>query len=104
MDVGFTHVAFVVRELDKSIEFYERYAGMSVVHWRAPDVTDGRKVAWLSDHTRPFSLVLIQADKVTDTPLGHFGHLGVACADREDMDRKAGIDLDGKSLKMPEKL
>ena len=66
---------------------------MSVVHWRAPDVTDARKVAWLSDHTRPFSLVLIQADKVTDTPLGHFGHLGVACADREDMDRKAGIDL-----------
>ncbi len=88
IDVGFTHVAFVVRELDKSIAFYERYAGLSVVHRREPDVPDARKVAWLSDHTRPFALVLVQADKVTDTPLGHFGHLGVACADREEIDRK----------------
>jgi len=88
IDVGFTHVAFVVRELDKSISFYERYAGMSVIHRREPDVPDARKVAWLSDHTRPFALVLVQADNVTDTPLGQFGHLGVACADRDEIDRK----------------
>ena len=91
MDVGFTHVAFVVRELDNSIAFYERYAGMSVVHRRESDVPDARKVAWLSDHLRSFARVLIQADKVTDTPLGHFGHLGVACADREDIDRKTDM-------------
>lgn len=28
IDVGFTHVAFVVRDLERSIAFYERYAGM----------------------------------------------------------------------------
>ncbi|MDK9357545.1 VOC family protein [Lelliottia sp. V106_10] len=88
VDVGFTHVAFVVRDLDKSIDFYHRYAGMDVVHKREPDVQEARKVAWLSDRTRPFALVLVQADVVTDTPLGNFGHLGVACARIEKIDQK----------------
>lgn len=88
VDVGFTHVAFVVRNLDKSIDFYHRYAGMDVVRKREPDVPEARKVAWLSDRTRPFALVLVQADVVTDTPLGNFGHLGVACASIEEIDQK----------------
>lgn len=88
VDIGFTHVAFVVRDLDKSIDFYHRYAGMDVVHKRGPDVPEARKVAWLSDRTRPFALVLVQADVVTDTPLGSFGHLGVACASIEEIDQK----------------
>lgn len=91
IDVGFTHIAFVVRDLDKSIDFYRRYAGMEVIHLREPGVADARKVAWLSDHTRPFALVLVQADTVTDTPLGHFGHLGVACSSREEIDRKTTL-------------
>ncbi|MEB7499026.1 MULTISPECIES: VOC family protein [Leclercia] len=91
IDVGFTHVAFVVRDLEKSINFYSYYAGMEVVHRREPDLPDARKVAWLSDHTRPFALVLVQSDNVTDTPLGNFGHLGVACASREEIDKKTQI-------------
>lgn len=91
IDVGFTHVAFVVRDLEKSINFYSHYAGMEVVHRREPDLPDARKVAWLSDHTRPFALVLVQSDNVTDTPLGNFGHLGVACASREEIDKKTQI-------------
>lgn len=91
VDVGFTHVAFVVRDLDKSIDFYHRYAGMDVVHRREPDVPEARKVAWLSDRTRPFALVLVQADVVTDTPLGNFGHLGVACASIEEIDQKVDM-------------
>ncbi|HCM8032506.1 TPA: VOC family protein, partial [Klebsiella pneumoniae] len=67
IDVGFTHVAFVVRNLEKSIDFYSRYAGMEVVHRREPDLPEVRKVAWLSDRTRPFALVLVQVDAVTDT-------------------------------------
>lgn len=91
IDVGFTHVAFVVRDLEKSINFYSHYAGMEVVHRREPDLPDARKVVWLSDHTRPFALVLVQSDNVTDTPLGNFGHLGVACASREEIDKKTQI-------------
>ena len=92
IDVGFTHVAFVVRDLERSISFYERYAGMTVIHRREPDVPDARKVAWLSDRTRPFALVLVQADNVTDTPLGNFGHLGVAWARAEGVLRKEPVE------------
>jgi hypothetical protein len=76
---------------------------MSVVYRCEPDVPDDRKVAWLSDHTRPFGLVLVQSNKMTDTPLNHFDHLGVACADREENDRKTGRPLvEGVLRKEPE--
>ena len=104
-DVGFTHVALVVRDLDKSVYFYLRYASLSVIHSREPDVPDARKVAWLSDRTRPFALVLVQADNVTDTPLGRFGHLGVACACRHEIDLKTEIArAEGVLRKEPEDL
>lgn len=105
IDVGFTHVAFMVRDLEKSIAFYRRYAGMEIIHSREPDIPDARKVAWLSDHTRPFALVLVQADNVTDTPLGNFGHLGIACATREELDRKTEMaSAEGVLRKAPEEL
>ena len=91
IDVGFTHVAFVVRDLEKSIDFYSRYAGMEVVHSREPDLPEARKVAWLSDRIRPFALVLVQVDAVTDTTLGNFGHLGVACSSIEEIDNKVAM-------------
>ena len=105
IDVGFTHVAFMVRDLGKSLAFYRRYAGMDVIHSREPDLPTARKVAWLTDHTRPFALVLVQADTVTDTPLGHFGHLGIACATREEIDRKTAMAAkEGVLRKAPEDL
>lgn len=105
IDVGFTHVAFMVRDLEKSLAFYWRYAGMDVIHSREPDLPTARKVAWLTDHTRPFALVLVQADTVTDTPLGHFGHLGIACGTREEIDRKTAMAAkEGVLRKAPEDL
>ncbi len=105
IDVGFTHVAFMVRDLEKSLAFYRRYAGMDVIHSREPDLPTARTVAWLTDHTRPFALVLVQADTVTDTPLGHFGHLGIACATREEIDRKTAMAAkEGVLRKAPEDL
>ena len=37
-DLGLTHVAFSVRDLDASIAFYKAYARMSVVSRRADEV------------------------------------------------------------------
>ena len=62
VDVGFTHVAFTVRCLASSIDFYTRYTAMTVIHQREPNLPSARKVAWLSDRTRPFALVLVQSD------------------------------------------
>jgi len=89
-DLGLTHVAFAVRDVEKSIAFYERYAAMRVVH-RRRDATSGSVVAWVSDLTRPFVIVLIQADGLNDTPLGPFGHLGVACASWAEVDRLSSL-------------
>ncbi|MGP4882368.1 VOC family protein, partial [Klebsiella pneumoniae subsp. pneumoniae] len=46
VDVGFTHVAFTVRCLASSIDFYTRYTAMTVIHQREPDLPSARKVAW----------------------------------------------------------
>jgi catechol 2,3-dioxygenase-like lactoylglutathione lyase family enzyme len=91
IDSGFTHVAFMVRDLDRSIDFYTRYTAMQVIHQRSPNLPSARHVAWLSDRTRLFALVLVQADEPTDTPLGPFGHLGVACATKEEIDAKTAM-------------
>ena len=78
-DVGLTHVALPVSNLDRSVEFYAEFARMSVVHRRSD-------VVWLSDRTRPFVIVLIETPEVSD-PLRPVAHLGVACESREAVDR-----------------
>ena len=90
-DVGFSHVALQVKDLQKSIEFYQRYAGMQIIHQREPGIEEAQKVAWLSDLTRHFALVLVQSQTTVDTPLGPFGHLGNACSSREEIDAKVKL-------------
>jgi len=80
-DVGLSHVALPVTDLDSSAAFYADYARMRVVHRRP-------QVIWLGDGTRPFVIVLIETGEVSD-PLAPFGHLGVGCETREEVDRLA---------------
>jgi catechol 2,3-dioxygenase-like lactoylglutathione lyase family enzyme len=89
-DVGFTHVALEVTNLDASIEFYAAYARMNVVHRR-----DG--VVWLSDGTRAFVIVLIETERVR-AELRPFAHLGVACESHAEVDRLCAIARSEKTL------
>lgn len=83
-DLGLTHVALAVRDVSASIEFYARYADMAVVHRRRAEDDTG-DVVWLSDHTRPFVIVLIeQAD--ASAALTGFHHLGIGVASRDAVD------------------
>lgn len=97
IDIGLTHIALPVSDIEQSIQFYSTYAGMQVIHRRI-DAESGTAVVWLSDRTRPFAIVLIQADSVHPV-LAPFAHLGVGCTSREAMDalcdqaRQAGILL-----------
>lgn len=97
IDIGLTHIALPVSNIDRSIEFYTQYAGMQVIHRRV-DAETGVAVVWLSDRTRPFAIVLIQTPTVTPV-LSPLAHLGVGCHSREAMDilcdraRQAGILL-----------
>lgn len=95
-DTGLTHVALPARDLDASIDFYDRYAAMRVVHRRAEPGQEVSEVAWLSDLTRPFVVVLLRMEH-GDEGLRGLAHLGVACATRAELDervdaaRRAGV-------------
>ena len=51
-DVGLTHIALPVTNMEASLTFYATYARMQVVHHRTDP--DGTEVVWLSDRTRTF--------------------------------------------------
>ncbi|MGL5082822.1 MAG: VOC family protein [Microcoleaceae cyanobacterium] len=97
IDIGLTHIALPVADVERSIKFYSTYAGMQVIHRRI-DAEAGVAVVWLSDRTRPFVIVLIQTDSVHPV-LSPLAHLGVGCQSRESMDalceqaKQAGILL-----------
>jgi catechol 2,3-dioxygenase-like lactoylglutathione lyase family enzyme len=98
-DVGLTHIALQATDLTRTIDFYARYAAMEVVHERA-DAASGRRVVWLSDRTRPFVIVFIEA-RESGAVLTPFAHLGVGCRSRAEIDRlceaarRDGVLLDG---------
>jgi catechol 2,3-dioxygenase-like lactoylglutathione lyase family enzyme len=100
VDVGLTHVALEVTDLDRSIEFYARYAKMEVVHRRAQTTEPDLEIAWLSDRTRPFVVVLMEATHV-DRPLGSFAHLGVACSTRAELERQCAVAAAEGCLREP---
>lgn len=91
-DLGLTHVALTITDLTRSLAFYERYAAMRPVHQRR-DPLSGRRVAWIGDGTRPFVVVLIEAEAV-EARLDGWAHLpfgcaswGVGCESRATVDR-----------------
>jgi catechol 2,3-dioxygenase-like lactoylglutathione lyase family enzyme len=106
LDEGLTHVAFVVGDIEASIRFYTEYAHMRVVHDRA-DASTGSRVAWVTDGTRPFVLVLIGLppsipgrrwlSRKVARLVPAFSHLGVGCRSRDEVDalceraKRAGI-------------
>jgi catechol 2,3-dioxygenase-like lactoylglutathione lyase family enzyme len=84
VDHGFTHIALQVADLDRSLAFYQRYADMTPVHRRTS--SDGVRVAWVTDHTRPFIIVLLET--TVTHPLGGWGHLGIGVDSREQVERR----------------
>ena len=100
VDVGLTHVALEATDLDRSIEFYARYAKMEVVHRRAQTTNPDLEIAWLSDRTRPFVVVLMEASTV-DRLLGPFAHLGVACATRAELEERITLAAAEGRLREP---
>jgi catechol 2,3-dioxygenase-like lactoylglutathione lyase family enzyme len=85
VDHGITHVALPVTALSTSLDFYERYAHMQVVH-RRTDSESGTSVAWISDLTRPFVLVLIEVPALDQRLGGVYCHVGMGVASRAEVD------------------
>jgi catechol 2,3-dioxygenase-like lactoylglutathione lyase family enzyme len=94
VDLGVTHVALGVGDLDASVGFYETYADMKVVHRR--DDPGGNRVA---DLTRPFVIVLIEVERVDQRLGGVFGHVGLGVDSREEVDRRcAAATAEGRGV------
>lgn len=83
-DIGLTHIALQVSDINKSIDFYSRYAAMEIVHERI-DSDLGKRIVWLSDKTRPFVIVLGESTEISAVLLP-FAHLGVGCRSRQEVD------------------
>jgi len=67
-DIGLTHIALQVTDLQNSCEFYSKYAAMEIVHERPG-------VIWISDKTRPFVIVLFESKTVEIIALGQSIHV-----------------------------
>ncbi|HYC56460.1 MAG TPA: VOC family protein [Candidatus Binatia bacterium] len=87
-----THVALHCRDIDASVAFYARYAGLHEVHRRSDgDMT----VVWLGESGRQEAFVIVllgmqHADAEDPAPMAHFGY---AVAAREDVDAVAELAL-----------
>jgi catechol 2,3-dioxygenase-like lactoylglutathione lyase family enzyme len=101
VDTGVTHVALPVTDLAASLEFYEQYASMQVVH-RRTDATSGTSVAWISDRTRPFVIVLIEVASLDARLGGAYCHVGMGVPARADVDRLCELArADGRTVLGP---
>jgi len=67
---------------------------------RATVTVAAGEIAWLSDRTRPFVVVLMEAAHV-DLPLGSFAHLGVACSTRAELERQCAVAAAEGCLREP---
>lgn len=81
-----SHIALAVSNVEESIAFYERWAGLQLVNQgQAP--MGGAHFARLTDEDQSVALMLIEVDK-PQPPLAGASHLGVSVASREEVDRR----------------
>ncbi|HEU4387828.1 MAG TPA: VOC family protein, partial [Blastocatellia bacterium] len=87
MSVRWTHITVAVSNFGRSIEFYERFCGLTVVRDRRK--SGGGGTVWLGSPSAPaelptFVLVLIEGPVTSK-----LDHLGFQCQERNQVDRLA---------------
>ncbi len=85
MPAQLTHVALFVADAQRTVEFYQRFVGLHVVHDR---VDAGVRVVWLSEQAQDPEFVIVAITvapgEVTFPPrLAHFGY---------DLPSRAAVD------------
>lgn len=78
-------MALPVADLAASVAFYERWAEVTLYETVAEP--GGAKAARLGGDGVPFVLVLIEGPGAEIHPLDGFGHIGIECRTRDDVDR-----------------
>ena len=86
MTVRWTHVTMAVGDMERSIEFYRSFCGLSVVRDRR---REGGGTVWLGPTPRPGAgpeFVLVISEGEVACPVDH---LGFQCDTREEVERVA---------------
>jgi len=88
MPPRWTHITINTSDLDRSVEFYTSFCGLSIVRDRR---LEGRHNVWLGPKTKPdedpvFVLVIVQ-----DEVKARLDHFGFQCDSREEVDRIAEL-------------
>ncbi|MDQ4070928.1 MAG: VOC family protein [Actinomycetota bacterium] len=97
--VRLTHLGLPVTNLDKSIAFYEKWAGMKVQE--RPNDTVGIQGARLAQKDGGFVISLLEMPVQSALPMPGVMHLGFECSSKAEVDKvaadakKAGILLSG---------
>lgn len=87
MSPELTHVAFGVRDLDRTIGFYKKHVGLHVVHERQDN---GNRVVWLAEREHDPEFVLVFFEVPGDTSgRSPLQHLGFALSSREEVNAAA---------------
>ena len=93
-----THIALRVTDLDRSIEWYERFTPLSLLQRMTDEYGRGAWLADPEDAALPFVLSLSEFDPDSDpfgfappTVLGPYAHLGIELTSREAVDEVAAM-------------
>ena len=96
-----THIALRSKDVQASVDFYRRYAGLHVVHER---VDDGTRVVWLSEVEEDPTFVIVVMGLPADAqqPVRPVDHLGFSVASRAEVDRLGALaEADGVLVLAP---
>ena len=90
MNPKFTHVAFLVSDVDKTADFYIKYCGLKVLS-RRMDPNTGYRGIWLG-HDLKFVIVAFETEKKPMQSITKpLSHLGFSLESKDDVDRIAEI-------------
>jgi catechol 2,3-dioxygenase-like lactoylglutathione lyase family enzyme len=96
-----THIALRAKDVDASVAFYRRYAGLHVVHDRTDDET---RVVWLAEVEKDPEFVIVVMGMPADEqqPVRPVDHLGFSVPSRAEVDRLGALaEQDGALVLAP---
>ena len=84
MAAKLTHLALPCHNLEKTIQWYERFTPLKVIHQREDN---GAKVAWIQADGKSIFLVFLQSpdSKEPKAILSPFAHLGIEMESEEEV-------------------
>ena len=84
MNGKLTHLALPCHDLEKTIQWYERFTPLKLIHKREDS---GAKVAWIQADDKSIFLVFLQSpdSKEPKAILSPFAHLGIEMESEEEV-------------------